>query len=248
MIAATPAEAQDRDNNPPGPRGGPGTNWENPRGPSGGLGASPDRRRFVIRGRPVVFVLRPGGYYYHAGHGYWHPPLGLVEPGAPLLARPRRQPAWPPWRTRDELGESARLARRTRSLARSLWKVPLMRMKIPLIFSSVMALATPAAAAPQGVDLATFQAAARTRLLQADTNGDGRLAKAEWTARRQAAGAEVKGDPAKMFDRIDANRDGALDTAELDALLARRFVRMDADKDGLLTADERRAVRGRVGD
>jgi hypothetical protein len=36
----------DRDTNPPGPRGGPGTNWENPPGPSGGPGASPNRRRW----------------------------------------------------------------------------------------------------------------------------------------------------------------------------------------------------------
>lgn len=34
----------DRDDNPPGPVGGPGTNWENPPGPAGGPGASPDRR------------------------------------------------------------------------------------------------------------------------------------------------------------------------------------------------------------
>lgn len=33
----------DRDNNPPGKAGGPGTNWENPPGPAGGPGASPDR-------------------------------------------------------------------------------------------------------------------------------------------------------------------------------------------------------------
>jgi len=33
----------DRDNNPPGRRGGPGTNWENPPGWRGGPGASPDR-------------------------------------------------------------------------------------------------------------------------------------------------------------------------------------------------------------
>lgn len=32
----------DRDNNPPGPRGGPGTNWDNPPGPRGGPGAGPD--------------------------------------------------------------------------------------------------------------------------------------------------------------------------------------------------------------
>lgn len=29
--------------NPPGPAGGPGTNWENPPGPKGGPGASPDK-------------------------------------------------------------------------------------------------------------------------------------------------------------------------------------------------------------
>lgn len=34
----------DRVDNPPGPRGGPGTNWENPPGPIGGRGASPDVR------------------------------------------------------------------------------------------------------------------------------------------------------------------------------------------------------------
>ena len=34
----------DRDNNPPGPIGGRGTNWENPPGPRGGWGASPNRR------------------------------------------------------------------------------------------------------------------------------------------------------------------------------------------------------------
>lgn len=34
---------KDYDNNPPGPQGGAGTNWENPPGPRGGPGASPDR-------------------------------------------------------------------------------------------------------------------------------------------------------------------------------------------------------------
>ena len=32
----------DKDDNPPGPRGGRGTNWENPPGPQGGIGASPN--------------------------------------------------------------------------------------------------------------------------------------------------------------------------------------------------------------
>ena len=33
----------DIDNNPPGPAGGRGTNWENPPGPKGGPGASPNK-------------------------------------------------------------------------------------------------------------------------------------------------------------------------------------------------------------
>jgi peptidoglycan hydrolase CwlO-like protein len=41
---ALPKKA-DIDNNPPGPKGGPGTNWENPPGPKGGPGASPNRGR-----------------------------------------------------------------------------------------------------------------------------------------------------------------------------------------------------------
>jgi hypothetical protein len=43
LAAGGDASARDRDGNPPGPAGGPGTNWENPRGPAGGPGASPDR-------------------------------------------------------------------------------------------------------------------------------------------------------------------------------------------------------------
>jgi len=35
---------RDRDNNPPGPKGGAGTNWENKPGPQGGPGTSPDGR------------------------------------------------------------------------------------------------------------------------------------------------------------------------------------------------------------
>lgn len=44
LASASPVLAHDRDGNPPGPRGGPGTNWENPPGPRGGPGTSPDRR------------------------------------------------------------------------------------------------------------------------------------------------------------------------------------------------------------
>jgi len=43
-LATTTAHAGDRDDNPPGPKGGGGTNWENPPGPTGGPGASPDQR------------------------------------------------------------------------------------------------------------------------------------------------------------------------------------------------------------
>jgi len=42
-IVVVPPHPIDRDNNPPGPAGGRGTNWENPPGPKGGPGASPNK-------------------------------------------------------------------------------------------------------------------------------------------------------------------------------------------------------------
>ena len=45
MTFGTTAFAYDKDNNPPGPAGGKGTNWENPPGPAGGPGATPDRSK-----------------------------------------------------------------------------------------------------------------------------------------------------------------------------------------------------------
>ncbi|MBK5964388.1 hypothetical protein CCR95_09900 [Thiocystis minor] len=44
-VRSAPPRHRDRDGNPPGPAGRPGTNWENRPGPAGGAGASPDRRR-----------------------------------------------------------------------------------------------------------------------------------------------------------------------------------------------------------
>jgi hypothetical protein len=72
---ATPVLAQHHYNNPPGPRGGPGTNWENPPGWRGGPGAWPDRRYYHDHGRRVTFAYRHG-YYYNPGYGYWRPNYG----------------------------------------------------------------------------------------------------------------------------------------------------------------------------
>ena len=68
---------RDHDNNPPGPAGGPGTNWENPPGPRGGPGASPDRRWARINGTRYEFVLRTDGFYFNENYGYWHPNYGF---------------------------------------------------------------------------------------------------------------------------------------------------------------------------
>lgn len=46
------------------------------------------------------------------------------------------------------------------------------------------------------------------------------------------------------FAALDANRDGAVDTAEMDRAAAQRFARMDVDRDGRLTAAERPVRHG----
>ncbi len=70
------AHPRDRDHNPPGPRGGPGTNWENPPGWRGGPGASPNYRTYRWHSERYRFARVDRGYYYHARFGYWHPHYG----------------------------------------------------------------------------------------------------------------------------------------------------------------------------
>ncbi|MDF3074683.1 MAG: hypothetical protein K0S54_2350 [Alphaproteobacteria bacterium] len=77
LSVAGPSMARDWDNNPPGWRGGPGTNWENPPGWRGGPGASPDRR-----------------WYYERPHRHWardrddNPPGRRGGPGTNWENRP----------------------------------------------------------------------------------------------------------------------------------------------------------------
>jgi Ca2+-binding EF-hand superfamily protein len=78
-----------------------------------------------------------------------------------------------------------------------------------------------------------------------DTDGDG-LISAEEFSQRPARGGR---DPSAMFERLDANADGFLDTDELDVARARagerrgrgpgaRFDELDTNGDGQLSADE----------
>ena len=65
-LCVSPALARDWDNNPPGPRGGPGTNWENPPGPIGGPGTSPNVRRGWNWFNPPGPIGGPGaGLFWH---------------------------------------------------------------------------------------------------------------------------------------------------------------------------------------
>lgn len=73
--------ARDFDNNPPGKRGGYGTNWENPPGPAGGPGTSPNRKTFKIRGKTIYLEPRSAGFYFHPTYGYWHLKHGWWDQG-----------------------------------------------------------------------------------------------------------------------------------------------------------------------
>lgn len=84
-----------------------------------------------------------------------------------------------------------------------------------------------------------FQARRERKLMAADTDGDGRIGRAEFLA---AAGSG-KGDPGRRFAAMDRNGDGMVDKAEMDAALARRFERRDTNGDGVLSAGERAAAR-----
>ena len=88
-----------------------------------------------------------------------------------------------------------------------------------------------------GLTLEKFEARREKAFMRADTDNDGKVSLAEWTAFQTAR--KAKGDPAKSFARMDTNKDGFVDKAELDVFLAKRFAKLDKNGDGVLSADER---------
>jgi Ca2+-binding EF-hand superfamily protein len=50
----------------------------------------------------------------------------------------------------------------------------------------------------------------------------------------------------RVFDRVDTNRDGAIDRGEFEAAMAKRFARLDTNGDGHLDRGEIEAARERV--
>ncbi|CAG0974361.1 hypothetical protein MYXO_01478 [Myxococcaceae bacterium] len=85
--AGLPASAIDRDDNPPGPGGGPGTNWENRPGPRGGAGASPN---LFHRPHRIDRDNNPPGRVGGPGTNWENPKGPIGGPGASPDRRPHR--------------------------------------------------------------------------------------------------------------------------------------------------------------
>ncbi|WP_242187144.1 EF-hand domain-containing protein [Sphingomonas sp. CARO-RG-8B-R24-01] len=98
-----------------------------------------------------------------------------------------------------------------------------------------------AAVTAAGVTLSTFVSRHERKLLAYDTDGDGKVSRAEFVAAAEAG----KSDPARRFVKLDTNGDGLLDKTEIEAMLTRRFKRLDTNCDGVLSASERAAVHAR---
>jgi hypothetical protein len=81
-VATAQPRHRDHDNNPPGPMGGRGTNWENPPGWRGGPGTSPDRRYWRHGGQRYEFRRVGNGYYFSPRIGYWYPGYGFWNQAA----------------------------------------------------------------------------------------------------------------------------------------------------------------------
>lgn len=115
--------------------------------------------------------------------------------------------------------------------------------KLVLLAVFVSAPALAQTAAPAGsMTLDQFLSRQTARILAADSDGDGRVSKAE-----MAGMARGRRDPSALFDRMDVNHDGYLDAAEIKAVLTHRFQRMDTDGDGIVSAQERMAARRAIG-
>jgi Ca2+-binding EF-hand superfamily protein len=121
---------------------------------------------------------------------------------------------------------------------------PFPLLVVLLAVAPMAACASPAApVTAKGVTLQQFQARHEKKLLAADTDGDGRVSRAEFIAAAKAG----KRDPAKRFAKLDRNGDGMLDRSEIDAMLTRRFKRIDSNGDGMVSPQERAAAHAGKG-
>lgn len=93
------------------------------------------------------------------------------------------------------------------------------------------------------VTLLELKARGRGRVMRADTDHDGRISLAEWTAWRQTHPGSNPARAARRFHRLDANSDGFLTADEINAMLARRFARLDGNHDGVVSPEERAPMR-----
>lgn len=107
------------------------------------------------------------------------------------------------------------------------------------------------------------------RFTEIDANGDGKITKEEFmayspkaratsakstdtkstdtkatdTKATDAKATKAAERKAKYFERLDANKDGAIGGDEWDAVAQKQFAALDADKDGKVTKDEMAAAR-----
>jgi Ca2+-binding EF-hand superfamily protein len=83
--------------------------------------------------------------------------------------------------------------------------------------------------------LQQFQARQVANLMRMDSDHDGRVSLAEWTAWHEAHPGRGggRGDPARSFARLDQNHDGYITPDEMAALAARRYARMDGGAPGM---------------
>ena len=120
-------------------------------------------------------------------------------------------------------------------------------MKLHLLAGALaIGLAVPAAAqrGPQAPQTrAGFEAQQKSQFDHLDTDHDGVLTKAEFTAAITARMGRTPPDEmvAMMFSRLDTDGDGKATAAEADTAAMARFDQWDSNHDGTLTPEERQA-------
>ena len=101
------------------------------------------------------------------------------------------------------------------------------------------------------VSLSEYQVSRRDFVMRADTSHDGQVSRKEWEVYARSVRKELELDGVTGAEKVgsgvwwrelDANADGVVTGAELDAMTARRFALYDADHDGFIQRAEAQQV------